>query len=120
MSRSTPSRLPLVYTRLTWGLFALSLGLLVWAPDPEWAGDGLLRADGLTRAMALVTTFVSGIVHSFSRRYMAGAKRLNAFYGRLFGLTLIVLVLTAANHLVLFAGASVRCWGRPGCSCRPT
>ncbi|MCS3633008.1 NAD(P)H-quinone oxidoreductase subunit 5 [Salinibacter ruber] len=105
MSRSTASRLPLVYTRLTWGLFALSLGLLVWAPDPEWAGDGLLRADGLTRVMALVTTFVSGIVHSFSRRYMAGAKRLNAFYGRLFGLTLIVLVLTAANHLVLFGGA---------------
>ncbi len=105
MSRSTASRLPLVYTRLTWGLFALSLGLLVWAPDPKWAGDGLLRADGLTRVMALVTTFVSGIVHSFSRRYMAGAKRLNAFYGRLFGLTLIVLVLTAANHLVLFAGA---------------
>ncbi len=105
MSRSIASRLPLVYTRLTWGLFALSLGVLVWSPDPEWAGDVLLRVDGLTRVMALVTTFVSGIVHSFARRYMAGAKRLNAFYGRLFGLTLIVLVLTAANHLVLFAGA---------------
>ncbi len=42
MSRPTASRLPLVYTRLTWGLFALSLSLLVWSPDPEWAGDGLL------------------------------------------------------------------------------
>ncbi|WP_103029760.1 proton-conducting transporter membrane subunit [Salinibacter altiplanensis] len=104
MSRSS-SWLPLLFTRLTWGLFALSLGTLVWSPNLEGAGDVLLRVDGLARVMALVTTFVSGIVHSFSRRYMAGAKRLNAFYGRLFGLTLIVLVLTAANHLVLFAGA---------------
>ena len=95
--------MPTVLTRLTWGLFALSLGLLVWSPDPDWAGDALLRIDGLTRLMAAVTTFVSGIVHSFSRRYMAGAKYLDRFYARLFGLTLIVLLLTAANHLVLFA-----------------
>jgi NAD(P)H-quinone oxidoreductase subunit 5 len=97
--------MPTVLTRLVWGLFALSLGLLVWPPDPDWVGDAFLRVDGLTRIMAAVTTFVSGIVHSFSRRYMAGAKHLNRFYARLFGLTLIVLLLTAANHLVLFAGA---------------
>jgi len=95
--------MPTVLTRLTWGLFALSLGLLVWPPDPEWAGDAFRQIDGLTRVMAVVTTFVSGIVHSFSRRYMAGAKHLNRFYARLFALTLIVLLLTAANHLVLFA-----------------
>ena len=104
MTRSS-SRLPLVLTRLVWGLFVLSLGAMIWMPDPDGAGDAVLRVDGLTRLMAVVTTFVSGIVHSFSRRYMAGAKRLNAFYGRLFGLTLIVLLLTAANHLVLFAAA---------------
>jgi NAD(P)H-quinone oxidoreductase subunit 5 len=95
--------MPTVLTRLTWGLFALSLGLLVWPPDPEWAGDAFRQIDGLTRVMAVVTTFVSGIVHSFSRRYMAGAKHLNRFYARLFALTLIVLLLTVANHLVLFA-----------------
>ena len=95
--------MPTVLTRLTWGLFALSLGLLVWPPDPDWAGGTFLRIDGLTRVMAVVTTFVSGIVHSFSRRYMAGAKYLNRFYARLFGLTFIVLLLTAANHLILFA-----------------
>jgi NAD(P)H-quinone oxidoreductase subunit 5 len=92
-----------VLARLTWGLFTLSLAILVWSPDPKWAGEMILRVDGLTRLMAVVTTFVSGIVHSFSRRYMAGAKHLNRFYARLFGLTLIVLLLTAANHLVLFA-----------------
>ena len=103
MTRSPSSHTPLVLTRLTWGLFALSLAVLVWSPDPRWAGEMVLRVDGLTRLMAVVTTFVSGIVHSFSRRYMAGAKHLTRFYARLFGLTLIVLLLTAANHLVLFA-----------------
>jgi NAD(P)H-quinone oxidoreductase subunit 5 len=105
MTRAASSRLPWLCTRLTWGLFALSLGVLLWPPDPEWAGDAVLRVDGLTRLLAAVTTFVSGIVHSFARRYMAGAKRLTVFYGRLFGLTLIVLLLTAANHLVLFVAA---------------
>lgn len=102
MASSTPSRLPLVLTRLTWLLFLLSLGLLVWPSASEWAWEPLLQVDGLTRIMAVVTTFVSGIVHSFSRRYMAGAKHLTRFYARLFGLTLIVLTLTAANHLVVF------------------
>lgn len=94
--------MPTVLTRLTWFLFALSLGALVWAPG--WGGGqtAILHVDGLTHVMALVTTFVSGIVHSFSRRYMAGAKHLDRFFGRLFALTLIVLLLTAANHLVLF------------------
>jgi NAD(P)H-quinone oxidoreductase subunit 5 len=95
--------MPTALTRLTWSLFALSLGALLWAPDLEWTQEGILHVDGLTHVMALVTTFVSGIVHSFSRRYMAGAKHLDRFFGRLFGLTLIVLLLTAANHLVLFA-----------------
>lgn len=97
--------MPLLLTRLTWGLFALSVGLLFWRPDPDWAQGLLLHVDGLTYVMAAVTTFVSGIVHSFSRRYMAGAKRLTAFFGRLFGLMLIVLLMTAANHLALFAAA---------------
>jgi len=97
--------MPTALTRLTWLLFALSLGALVWSPTAEWSVGTMLTVDGLTRIMAVVTTFVSGIVHSFSRRYLAGAKHLNQFYARLFGLTLVVLVLTAANHLVLFAGA---------------
>ncbi len=95
--------MPTVLTRLTWLLFACSLGVLVWTPTTEWAWEPVLHVDGLTRVMAAVTTFVSGIVHSFSRRYMAGAKHLDRFFARLFGLTLIVLLLTAANHLVLFA-----------------
>ncbi len=79
------------------------LGVLIWPPDLGSTLEPIVHIDGLTRIMAVVTTLVSGIIHSFSRRYMAGAKHLNAFFGRLFGLTLIVLLLTAANHLVLFA-----------------
>jgi len=97
--------MPTALTRLTWLLFVLSLGVLVWSPTAEWTVGAILTVDGLTRIMAVVTTFVSGIVHSFSRRYLAGAKHLNRFYARLFGLTLVVLLLTAANHLVLFAAA---------------
>ena len=74
MTRSPSSHTPLVLTRLTWGLFALSLAVLVWSPDPKWAGEMVLRVDGLTRLMAVVTTFVSGIVHSFSPRPCIGAK----------------------------------------------
>jgi len=96
--------MPTALTRLTWLLFGLSLGVLVWSPTAEWTVGSILAVDGLTRIMAVVTTFVSGIVHSFSRRYLAGAKHLTRFYVRLFGLTLVVLGLTAANHLVLFAG----------------
>jgi len=99
---SSSSRLPSVLTRLTWLLFLGSLGRLGWSPTAEWTWDPVLRVDGLTCVMAVVTTFVSGIVHSFSRRYMAGAKHLNRFYARLFGLTLVVLLLTAANHLAVF------------------
>lgn len=64
----------------------------------------LLHMDGLTLIMALVVTFVSGIVHSFARRYMMGSRHFDRFFDRLFGLTLVVLLLTAADHLVLFAG----------------
>jgi len=97
--------MPALLTRLTWGLFALSLGVLVWSPNPDWAQGTLLYVDGLSRLMAVVTTFFSGIIQSFSRRYMAGAKRINAFFGRLFVLTIIVILITASNHLVLFVGA---------------
>ncbi|PEN07725.1 oxidoreductase [Longimonas halophila] len=99
-------------TRLVWMLFAVSLGALgVHATvglNTAW-GD-LLRIDGLTLIMATVVTFVSGIVHSYARRYMDGSLHQLRFYGRLLALTLVVLLLTAANHLALFAA----CWALMG------
>lgn len=95
--------MPTLLTRLTWSLFGGSVALL----GAHLLGVGMPRAalvhlDGLALLMATVITFVSGIVHSFARRYMAGQRHLNRFYGRLFGLTLVVLTLAAANHVALF------------------
>nr|WP_274323886.1 proton-conducting transporter membrane subunit [Halosimplex aquaticum] len=61
--------------------------------------------DGLTAVMWVVVTFFSGIVHSYSRRYMAGDRYLDAFFARIFAFTLVVMTMTAADHVVLFAGA---------------
>lgn len=94
--------MPRYLTRLVWILFALSLGGLVWRGDPLGADASLFVVDGLARVMAVLITFMSGIVHSFSRRYMAGSTHLRRFYGQLFGLTLVVLALAAANHLAVF------------------
>ncbi len=100
--------MPKISTRLVWTLFAVSLGALgVHAAVGLDAGWGtLLRIDGLTLIMATVVTFVSGIVHSYARRYMAGSQHQSRFYGRLLALTLVVLLLAAADHLALFAV----CW----------
>jgi len=99
-------------TRLVWMLFAVSLGALgvhaTTGLDAAW-GD-LLCIDGLTIIMATVVTFVSGIVHSYARRYMDGSLHQSRFYGRLLALTLVVLLLAAADHLALFAA----CWALMG------
>jgi NAD(P)H-quinone oxidoreductase subunit 5 len=63
---------------------------------------GLVRVDGLTAVMWLVVTFFSGVVHSYSRRYMAGDRSLRRFYADIFAFTLVVAVLVAAHHLLLF------------------
>ena len=99
-------------TRLTWLLFLCTVGALVVhaVAGLDVSLGALLRIDGLTLIMAVVVTFVSGIVHSFARRYMAGSHHGGRFFSRLFGLTLVVLLLTAADHLALFAG----CWALMG------
>ncbi len=98
--------MPLLLTRFMWTLFALSVAALAAhaAVGIDGALGTLLRVDGLTLVMAVVITFVSGIIHSFARRYMAGSHHLKRFYGRLLALTLVVLLVTAANHLALFTG----------------
>lgn len=94
-----------VSTRFTWMLFAVSLGALGLHATAglDAALEPWLRIDGLTLIMATVVTFVSGIVHSFARRYMDGSQHARRFYARLLLLTLVVLLLTAADHLALFA-----------------
>jgi NAD(P)H-quinone oxidoreductase subunit 5 len=103
---STP-RVPAALTRLVWLLWVASLGALVARLrfDGAWALPGVATVDGLTVVMWVVVTFFSGIVHSYSRRYMAGSQHETRFFAQVFAFTLVVMVLVAADHLALFAGA---------------
>ncbi|ELZ23033.1 TetR family transcriptional regulator [Haloterrigena salina JCM 13891] len=109
LSEPTPSTslVPRAATRTVWTLFALSVGVLALAArnGAGWEFAGALRVDGLTAVMWVVVTFFSGIVHSYSRRYMAGDRHIDRFYYRVLGFTLVVMTLTAANHVALFAAA---------------
>jgi NAD(P)H-quinone oxidoreductase subunit 5 len=101
------SRVPRTLTRLVWLLWAASLGALAVhvRGGGGWELPGLVAVDGLTVAMWVTVTFFSGIVHSYSRRYMAGSRTVDRFFGRVFAFTLIVMVLVAADGFALFGAA---------------
>ena len=96
---------PVVLTWLVWSLFAASVAVLVARVRIEgaWEVPGVVAVDGLTALMWVVVTFFSGIVHSYSRRYMAGSAHETSFFLGVFGFTAAVMALVAADHLALFA-----------------
>ncbi|WP_119166067.1 proton-conducting transporter transmembrane domain-containing protein [Algihabitans albus] len=104
-SKMGMSRMIRVLTSFVWLLFAGSscAALGLWFSDAEAWTAGPLRIDALALLLAIAVTFVSGIVHAFSLRYMDGDGRIGAFFARLTVLTLVVLLLITADHLVLFA-----------------
>jgi len=104
---SEESSVPKALTRLVWLLWAASLGTLVLRGlgGGPWAVDGVVAIDGLTVVMWTAVTFFSGVVHSYSRRYMAGSRTIDRFFGCVFAFTLAVMVLVAADNLALFAAA---------------
>lgn len=95
---------PVVLTWLVWLSFAASVAVLIarFRFDGAWGLPGVVAIDGLTTLMWVVVTFFSGIVHSYSRRYMAGNGHETAFFAIMFGFTVIVMGLVAADHLALF------------------
>jgi NAD(P)H-quinone oxidoreductase subunit 5 len=98
-------RTPAVLTRLAWLLWVASLGVLavrIWT-GATWRLPGVLAVDGLTVVMWVAVTFFSGVVHSYSHRYMAGSKHVDRFFTRVFAFTVVVMVLVAADHVALFA-----------------
>ena len=104
-TEQTTPRTAVVLTRLVWLLWVGSLGAvaarrLVGGP---WAFGGLVVVDGLTVLLWTVVTLLAGIVLGYSRRYVAGERGVARFFRRVVGFTLAVLVLVAADHVVLFA-----------------
>ncbi|SFR45414.1 proton-conducting transporter transmembrane domain-containing protein [Halogeometricum limi] len=103
---STPL-VPVLLTRLVWLLWlasAAALAARLWT-GASWTPSDLLVVDGLTLLLWTVVTFISGIVHSYSRRYMAGSRDITRFFTRTFAFTLSVALLVAADHVILFAAA---------------
>ena len=103
---TTDSRLPAALTWLVWLLWGASVCVLAlqYSQGDAWKAAGIVSIDGLTAVMWVAATFFSGIVHSYSRRYLAGSRRIDRFFTRVFGFTVAVMVLVAADSLVLFGG----------------
>ncbi|MCQ4334490.1 oxidoreductase [Natronomonas sp. F2-12] len=104
---SGTSRVPTVLTKVVWLLWALSCGALAvrLRTGDGWEIAGLANVDGLTVVMWVTVAFFSGIVHSYSRRYMAGRPTIDRFFGGVFAFTLVVMVLVAADSFLLFGAA---------------
>ena len=98
-----------VLTSTVWLLWLVSLvaAAVYVYPDTNLSIgiEGIVAVDGLTVVMWSVVTFISGIVHSYSRRYMSGSRRMSGFFVRIFAFTLVVMVLVASDSLVFFAAA---------------
>lgn len=104
--------IPAIAEKIVWTLFVVSFGFGVWyaiSPRPIRIGDAI-AIDGLTAVMWTAVTFFSGIVHSYSRRYMAADPKVNQFFYSLFLITIAVGVMTAANHILIF----IISWGAMG------
>jgi NAD(P)H-quinone oxidoreductase subunit 5 len=97
-----------VLTGAVWALWLASIAAaaVYLYPETNFVGiEGVVAVDGLTVVMWSVVTFVSGIAHSYSRRYMSGSRRVSGFFVRIFGFTLVVTVLVASDSLALFAAS---------------
>jgi len=95
---------PVALTWLAWSLLAASVGVLVARVRfaGTWELAGVVAVDGLTALLWVVVALFSGVVHSYSRRYMAGSAHEREFFVTVFGFTVTVMGLVAADHLGLF------------------
>src|SRR6056297_1186876 len=103
-TRAASPLVPVALTWTVWTLFAASVAALVARTrfGGPWEVPGLVSVDGLTLLMWVVVTFFGGIVHSYSRRYMAGSSHETRFFLAAFGFTALVAALVAADHVLLF------------------
>ena len=102
----TDGVVPTLLTRTVWLAWLAGVGVAAWTATGggPWT-VGPFRVDGLTVVMWVAATFFSGVVHSYSRRYVAGTRDVSRYFARLAGFTLAVTTLVAANHLAVFVVA---------------
>ena len=102
--RTGQSMTPVVTTRLVWlgWLAAVAVTVAHLTTGAVWSLADWVVIDGLTVLLWVVVTGFSGIVHSYSRRYLAGSRYESRFFRLLFGFTLLVALLVAADHALLF------------------
>ncbi|WP_435099342.1 proton-conducting transporter transmembrane domain-containing protein [Halorubrum sp. N11] len=101
---ATSPLVPVALTWLVWSLFVASLAMLFGRVRFGLAPEvpGVIAVDGLTVLLWVVVTFFAGIVHSYSRRYMAGSAHETGFFFAVFGFAITVMALVAADHVALF------------------
>ncbi|KAB7731177.1 proton-conducting membrane transporter [Rudanella paleaurantiibacter] len=105
--RANPQRGAQATTAAIWASCLLAIAGLIFGDQYEGAAIFGIRADALSWIMATLILFVSGIVHQYSQRYMAGDRRYQAFFVQLSLLTAAALLMVMADHvLLLLAG-----WG---------
>lgn len=100
LKRCTWAKIPTI------GVWLTFIGLLVFGWRATVAGaipiNGWgFRIDSLGLMLSFFILFVTGIVHLFSVRYIAGDQRFNSFFIKLGLLTSSLLLMIGADHLIL-------------------
>ncbi len=100
--KTAPIRGGRLTTAAVWagGLLAL-LALIDTIQNPGRSNVAGFQGDALTWLMAALVLLVSGIVHQFSLRYMAGDRAYHRYFVGLSLVTSSALLLVMADHLLL-------------------
>ncbi len=93
-----------LFTGTIWTLFFLCVAAFVYVNIYPYdkPNNVYVKIDNLTLVMWITVTFFSGIIHSFSKKYMKGFNRYGTFIFNCFAFTLTVMVFLMANHVALF------------------
>ncbi|MGB5941506.1 MAG: proton-conducting transporter membrane subunit [Leeuwenhoekiella sp.] len=93
---------PKFFNILLWALFGANvIYLILNLTELPQHNNGLLRFDGFTLLIWLTVTFFSAIISSYAKNYLTGFKYQKDFYGFSFGFTISVMLMVAAEHVLL-------------------
>lgn len=87
------------------GFIGAIAGWIVGVPYSNKTGFWGFKADELSWVIATLILFVSGIVHHFSLRYMAGDRNYRRYFLFLTTVSVSALIMVMADHLMLFMAA---------------